>query len=299
MPTLKDYNKKLVSLRNTRKMTKTMQMVSATKFQRALAAQARVRPYALALNSTLARAARAAGSETQNPLCTPHTPAYKALIIVLSSDRGLCGSFNHGIHRAVARWITEREDRYTDIDLICCSRKSAAFFRGRQSIRMQHDGASASPTMAGAMQLGDEAIQAFLKGDYDEVHLAYNEFINAVSRTPRIEILLPAAPPTGEQNPALTMENVQFGPAAEVAFEPAPVELFNLLIPQTIRFRIFSAMLETAAGEHGARMSAMDNATKNSDRLIETFTLLRNRVRQAGITRELAEIVTGAEALKG
>jgi len=299
MPTLKDYNNKLVSLRNTRKMTKTMQMVSATKFQRALAAQARVRPYATALNSTLTRAACAAGSDTQNPLCTPHTPAYKALVIVLSSDRGLCGSFNHGIHRAVTRWIVERENRYTDIDLICCSRKAAAFFRGRQNIRAPYEGASANPTMAGAMQLGDEVIQTFLKGHYDEIYLAYNEFINAVSRTPRIEILLPAAPPTDEQNPALTLENVQFGPTAEVVFEPSPAELLNLLIPQTIRFRIFSAMLETAAGEHGARMSAMDNATKNSDRLIESFTLLRNRVRQAGITRELGEIVTGAEALKG
>jgi len=298
MPTLKDYNKKLVSLRNTRKMTKTMQMVSATKFQRAVAAQARVVPYATALNSLLGRLTAAAAGDIRHPLCTPRTPAYKALIIVISSDRGLCGSFNHGIHRLVAHWIAERENRYTDIDLVCCSRRATSFFRGHQTIRNQRDGITSGPTMATAAELGDDAIRTFLAGNYDEVYLAFNQFINAVSRTPRIDLLLPAlAAP--EQALALTPENVTFGPAADLIFEPPAPQLLGILIPQTIRFRIFSALLESAAGEHGARMSAMDNATKNADRLCETYTLLRNRARQAGITRELAEIVTGAEALKG
>ena len=298
MPTLKDYNNKLVSLRNTRKMTKTMQMVSATKFQRAQAAQARVVPYAAALNSMLHRVTAAAGADVQLPLCTPRTPAYKALILLVSSDRGLCGSFNHGIHRLVAHWILEREDRYTDIDLVCCSRKATAFFRGRQTIRQSRDGITASPVMATAAELGDEAIKLFSGGAYDEVYLAFNEFINAVSRTPRIDLLLPASP-TEEEKTELTPENVMQGPRPELIFEPRAPELLGTLIPQSVRFRIFSALLESSAGEHGARMSAMDNATKNSDRLLDTYTLLRNRVRQAGITRELAEIVTGAEALKG
>ena len=298
MPTLKDYNKKLVSLRNTRKMTKTMQMVSATKFQRAQAAQARVRPYAEALTSTVHRLAIASRGEVNHPLFAPRTPAYKALIIVVSSDRGLCGSFNHGIHRLVARWIAEREDRYTDIDLVSCSRRATAFFRSRQKLRRQYDNISGAPTMATAAELGDDAVNAFLSREYDEVYLAFNQFINAVSRTPRIDLLLPAAA-VPEENLAVTPENVKFGPAADLIFEPAAPQLLGILIPQTIRFRIFAALLENAAGEHGARMSAMDNATKNSDRLIDTYTLLRNRARQAGITRELSEIVTGAEALKG
>ena len=298
MPTLKDYNNKLVSLRNTRKMTKTMQMVSATKFQRAQAAQTRVRPYANALNSMLHRVTAAAAGEVHLPLCKVRSPAYKALIIIISSDRGLCGSFNHGLHRLVAQWIFERENRYTDIDLVCCSRKAAAFFRGKQEIRKSRDGITASPNMATAAELGDEAMKLFSESSYDEVYLAYNEFINAVSRTPQIELLLPATT-TDEGKTALTPENVMQGPRPELIFEPRAPELLGTLIPQSIRFRIFSALLESAAGEHGARMSAMDNATKNSDRLLDTYTLLRNRVRQAGITRELAEIVTGAEALKG
>ena len=298
MPTLKDYNKKLVSLRNTRKMTKTMQMVSATKFQKAQAAQARVVPYAEGLGSLLRRVTAAAAGDVQLPLCTPRTPAYKALIIVVSSDRGLCGSFNHGLHRLVAHWILEREDRYTDIDLVCCSRKATAFFRGKQTIRKSLDGVTASPAMATATELGDEAMKLFLDGSYDEVYLAFNEFINAVSRKPRLDLLLPAAP-TAEEKQELTPENVIMGPRPELIFEPRAPQLLGTLIPLSIRFRIFSALLESAAGEHGARMSAMDNATKNSDRLLDTYTLLRNRVRQAGITRELAEIVTGAEALKG
>ena len=148
------------------------------------------------------------------------------------------------------------------------------------------------------MELGDEAMKLFSDGSYDEVYLAYNEFINAVSRTPRVELLLPATP-TEEEQAELTPENVMQGPRPELIFEPPAPELLGTLIPQSVRFRIFAALLESAAGEHGARMSAMDNATKNSDRLLDTYTLLRNRVRQAGITRELAEIVTGAEALKG
>ncbi|MCX6997255.1 MAG: ATP synthase F1 subunit gamma [Kiritimatiellaeota bacterium] len=292
MPSLKDYNKKLASLRNMHKMTKTMKMVSATKFHRALEAQVRLAPYAAQLQRLLRRFADAPQTGL-HPLCVRRLPARRVLLVIVSSNRGLCGSFNHALHRLADRWLEEHKDRYETLAVVSCSRKATAFLRGRASLRASREELTASPAMASAAQLADELMRWFLDGAYDEVHLAYNHFVNAMTRQPRREVLLPAA-----DLPAEEPAEGEFAPA-QYLFEPPAAQLRDVLIPRAVRFKLFSVLLENAVGEHGARMTAMDNATKNTERLMDEFTLLRNRARQAGITRELIEIVTGAEALKG
>ncbi len=289
MPTLKDYNKKIASLRNMHKMTRTMKMVSATKFRRALEAQVRLAPYAAQLQHLLGCFADDAQAGV-HPLCAVRQPVRRVLLVIVSSNRGLCGSFNHALHRLADRWIEDNKDRYEALDAVSCSRKATAFLRGRVPLRASHEELTASPTMAAAARVADELMGWFLDGDYDEIHLAYNHFVNAMTRRPRLEALLPIAD--------LPSENDGFV-YVPYLFEPPAAPLRDMLFPRAVRFKMFSVLLEHAAGEHGARMTAMDSATKNTERLMDEFTLLRNRARQAGITRELIEIVTGAEALKG
>lgn len=289
MPSLKDYNKKLASLGNMHKMTKTMKMVSATKFHRALDAQVRLAPYAAQLQRLLSGFTEA-GSAARHPLCVPRTPVNRVLLVVVSSNRGLCGSFNHALHRLADRWIEENKDRYETLDAVSCSRRATTFLRGRAPLRASYEELTANPTMTAATQLADDLMRWFLEGVYDEIHVAYNHFVNAMTRQPRREVLLPVPEPPAEETgvaPALYL------------YEPPAASLRDALIPRAVRFKLFAVLLENAAGEHGARMTAMDNATKNAERLMDEYTLLRNRARQAGITRELIEIVTGAEALKG
>ena len=289
MPSLKDYNKKLASLGNMHKMTKTMKMVSATKFHRALEAQVRLAPYAAQLQRLLSCFTETAETAL-HPLCVRRLPVRRVLLVIVSSNRGLCGSFNHALHRLVNRWIEENKDRYETLEVVSCSRKATAFLRGRVPLRASREDLTVNPAMAAAAQLADELMRWFLDGTYDEVHLAYNHFVNAMSRQPRRDVLLPAADLPAEKSG---------GASAQYLFEPPAAQLRDVLIPRAVRFKLFSVLLENAVGEHGARMTAMDNATKNAERLMDEYTLLRNRARQAGITRELIEIVTGAEALKG
>jgi len=289
MPTLKEYNKKIAGLRNMHKMTRTMKMVSATKFRRALEAQERLAPYADQLQCLLGRLA-GNGAAGRHPLCAVREPARRELLVIVSSNRGLCGAFNHALHRLAERWWEDRKDRYETLDAVSCSRKATAFLRGRLPLRASREELTASPTMAAAAQAADEFMGWFLDGSYDEVHVAYNHFVNAMSRQPRLETLLPVADqPAADAEPAYV----------PYLFEPPAAQLRDALFPRAVRFRLFAILLENAAGEHGARMTAMDNATKNTERLMDEFTLLRNRARQAGITRELIEIITGAEALRG
>ncbi len=287
MPSLKEYNKKLLSLRNTRKTTKTMKMVSATKFHRALEAFRCGRDYAAALEGMLASAQRRIEADA-HPLLAPRPRATRALVLVITSDRGLCGAFNNNVHRHLTAWVAEQAARYPAVDLSCCSRRATMHFRNYAHLRKSFEGVTAHPGLEGAQRLAADVTALFLERPHYVIYVAVNQFINPLSQKPSVQQLLPV-----HADPAAAADD-----AANVITEPDGPPLLEALAGQVVQARLFRALLENAAGEHAARMTAMDSATNNADKMIRHYTLLRNRARQAGITREMIEIVTGAQALE-
>lgn len=284
MPSFKEYNVKLLRLNNTRKMTRTMKMVSANKLRKAQEVQARASAFA----SGVARVARtlAAGGEP-HPLMLPRNTACRAIVILITSDKGMCAGFNNNLSKKVAAWIAANRDAHPVVQMCFCGRRGAIFFRQHDNILRQYDEIVTKPRFALVHRIAEDVQEAFLSGAVDAVYVAYNRFRSALSQTPVIERLLPVdiMPPEGERPPADTLA------------DPGHEEVADKVLPQLVAARLFAAVANSAAGEHGARMTAMDSATANCDKLIVNYTLLRNRARQAAITKELIEIVAGADAL--
>lgn len=290
MPTIKEFNTKLKSLKNTKKITKTMKMVAASKLRRAHQAQANAKLYAQELTAITSRIT-AGGSSASHPLLQARTPVKKVSILIITSDRGLCGAFNHNANRRVAAWIRENRKNYERIDLLSCGRKGFMFFNRHDLVKMNYENVTGAPRYADAIRIGNDLIQSFIKGECDAAYLSYNQFINPLVQKTVFEQLLPI-------DPKLLLSSNAQQPAGEYLFEPEAETVLGSLIPHFLYFKIYFALLENSAGEHGARMTAMDNATKNASELIDRYTLSRNRARQAAITTELTEIISGAEALK-
>ena len=207
------------------------------------------------------------------------------------SDKGLCGGFNNNLIKHMTRWLNIADQQVKNISLSFVGRRGWLFFRNRMPVAKLYEGAATHPTPGEAVHIAEDAERGFLDGTYDEVYLAYNHFVNPLSQTPVIKKLLPIEPHVIQA--AATGVNEDF------LLEPAQHELLGTLLPQILNFEVYFALLENAAGENGARMTAMDSATNNANKMIKQYTLLRNRARQASITKELIEIVSGAEALKG
>ena len=287
MPSLKEYNVKIASLKNTAKVTKTMNMVSSAKFRKAQEAQNNSRLYADQLKGVIGRLAGAVGSEAP-PLMQVSAENTKALVIAFASDKGLCGGFNNNLIKYIKKWLAGEGKSYDTIDYITTSKRATNGLKEIGNIIKSVEDVAASPNFAVAKEIGELAQEKFIAGDYDEVFLVYNVFESALSQKPRIEKILPL---TAEESDST-------GPEVDYIYEPSRTELLSYLLPKTVNFSVFSAFLESAAGEHAARMAAMDSATTNAKKLIDTYTTLRNRARQAQITTELTEIVAGAESLK-
>lgn len=289
MPSIKEYDVKLASLKNTRKMTKTMKMVSAGKLQKALIAQRNARLYASKLSELVSRLA-ASVDPSAHPLLQRRDAVRRVLVLVFTSDKGLCAGFNNNLIKYVDRWRLERVGALEQIDFSFCGRRGHIFFRSRGSVRDFYEDVTQRPTFADATHIGETVSAQFLAGDYDEVYLAHNTFFSPLSQKPTITQLLPIAP-----QEVMTGEGQAF--SLDYIFEPERKRLLEELLPKIMYFKLFYTLLENAAGEHGARMTAMDNATRNADSMVGRYTLLRNRARQAAITTELTEIISGAEAL--
>ncbi len=287
MANIKEFNNKLKSLSNTKKITKTMKMVSASKLRKAQEAQANAKLYARGLTEMISRIATNIQS-TSHPLITPRAKQEKALILVITSDKGLCGAFNNNVNKRVALWIKENENVYPTIDIAACGKRGFMFFRRSGKVKTHYENATLRPDYATATKIGQDLVTAFLTEQYDEIYLTYNQFFSPISQKTTLEKILPISP-----SEIITEKSIR----ADYIFEPDENALLEELIPHYLYFKIYFALLENSAGEHGARMSAMDNATKNASDLINRYTLLRNRARQAAITTELTEIVAGAEAL--
>jgi F-type H+-transporting ATPase subunit gamma len=285
---IKEFNKKIVSLKNTRKMTKTMKMVSASKFKRAHKAQTSALDYANKLSGLMARLS---GGSNDHELMKPKKKVQNALIIVFTSDKGLCGGFNNNLIRKVRSWVATNPQKLVKIESSFCGRRGYMSLRRTANLKKYYENVTVKPNFTDALTIANDVTAGFIKGEYDEVYLAFNRFDGPLSQVPVIEKLLPLDPAS------LNKPGVKV-PSADYEYEPTQDELFAFLVPKFLNFKIYFTLLENAAGEHGARMSAMDKASQNTSDLIDRYTLLRNRARQAAITTELIEIISGAEALK-
>jgi F-type H+-transporting ATPase subunit gamma len=291
VPSLRDIRNRIGSVKSTRQITKAMKMVAAAKLRRAQDAILKTRPYAMLLEQTLARvAARAAAEESvAHPLLAPRD-LRTAEVVVLTSDRGLAGGFNSNIARRTQRFLTEEADRFEKIQLATIGRKGRDFFRARKlEVRKDFTGVGSDLRYEKAEAIAEEYTRRYLDGEVDAVFLAYNEFKSAISQKPVVAQLLPIATPPAE---AAAASGIDF------KYEPSREALLQDLLPRHVAMQVWRALLESAASEHGARMSAMESATKNAEEMISMLTLQYNRARQAYVTKELMEIVSGAEALK-
>ncbi|MGE5246809.1 MAG: ATP synthase F1 subunit gamma [Verrucomicrobiota bacterium] len=290
MANLRAIRKRISSVKSTQQITKAMKMVSAAKLRRAQEAIVAARPYARKMRDVVLDVAGRAGEEA-HPLLAPRE-GKRLVLLVITSDRGLCGSFNAGLTRAAHRFVLDRGDEYDEISLFVVGRKGRDFFRRREvAIRKEYLGVLGGIARAHAEKIAKDLIDGFLSDEFDEVQVVFNEFRSAISQVIRFETLFPIAP---QQAPG-----AQAGASVDYLYEPGQKEILATLLPKYLETQIFRVLLESMAGEHGARMTAMDSATNNSVDMIARLTLQMNRARQATITTELTEIVSGAEALKG
>jgi F-type H+-transporting ATPase subunit gamma len=288
--TLRDIRNRIGSVKSTRQITKAMKMVAAAKLRRAQDAILKTRPYAQLLEQTLSRvAARVAGEEqVAHPLLASREQR-TAEVVVITSDRGLAGGFNSNIARRTQRFLVENAERYSRIELATIGRKGRDYFRARRiEVRKDYLGVHSGLAYQKAEELAGEYEERWLAGEVDAVFLCYNEFRSAISQKPVVFQLLPIETP--EPTPGQA--------AIDFKYEPSREGLLRDLLPRHVAMQVWRALLESAASEHGARMSAMESATKNAEEMINLLTLQYNRARQAFVTKELMEIVSGAEALK-
>jgi F-type H+-transporting ATPase subunit gamma len=289
MANLRAIRKRISSVKSTQQITRAMKMVSAAKLRRAQDGINAARPYARMMREVVTAVAGRAGSDA-HPLLTARE-AKKLALLVVTSDRGLCGSFNAGLSRAVYRFLNEHREAYEEITLFVVGRKGRDFFRRREiPIRKEYLGVLGSVSRRRAEEIANDLVEGVLAGEFDEVQIAFNEFRSAISQVVRFEKMFPIA---------LESSGKTGGDDIDYLYEPSREEILATLLPKYVQIQVLRVLLESVAGEHGARMTAMDSATNNSVDMISRLTLKMNRARQSAITTELIEIVSGAEALKG
>jgi F-type H+-transporting ATPase subunit gamma len=285
MPSLKDLRKRIGSVRSTQQITKAMKMVAAARLRRAQEAAERARPYAAKLTEMFA-AVVAGLSEEAHPLLA-RREEQRIDLIVLTSDRGLCGGFNANLLRQSESFQRQHSEQMTRMMLV--GRKGLDYYRRRRVEPIfERTGVLNEPAVEVARALAEQVTARFAANETDAVYLIYSRFQSAIAQVPTVVRLLPVDAPAEE-----TSSSVDY------IFEPPRPELLARLLPRYIETRLLQALLESIASEFGARMTAMDNATRNAAEMIDRLTLSMNRARQAAITTELMEIVSGAEALKG
>lgn len=299
MASLRDIRKRIRSVKNTRQITKAMKMVSAAKLRKAQDAIIAARPYAKMLDQIISElVARAGGEELAHPLLSARPAPRKVELLLLTSDRGLAGGFNSNIIRRASRYLYENSGVQVEISTV--GRKGNDFFRNRgQAMRKDFGHLYKSLNYLNASQVAQELSARFLSGEVDAVYVIYNEFLSAISQKVTVSQLLPLQTLTPE-TPAAAAAGETATPTALVDFkyEPGRQQVLDRLVPQAVSIKLYRALLESVASEHGSRMSAMENATSNATDMIASLSLTYNRTRQAVITKELMEIVSGAEALK-
>jgi len=279
MPALLDIRRRIRSVKNTQQITKAMKMVSAAKLRRAQEAMFAARPYARKMMEVLNSLATRAQPEA-HALLAPHA-ASRTLLVVVTADKGLCGGFNANILRAAARFIEE----HGEPELVAVGRRGRDYFRRRQvKIRAEHLGIFQALQYRTAQGIARDLIEAYESGAFARVFLVFNEFKSVIQQRVVIEQLLPIQ----------RLELDPQEPTQDYIYEPDPNVIFERLLPKHVEMQVWRALLESVAAEHGARMAAMDAATRNAGDAIDRLTLYMNKVRQAAITKEIIEVVSGA-----
>lgn len=286
MANLRDLRRRIKSIKSTQQITKAMKAVSAARMRKAQDAVLAARPYSKRIKGVLGRVAMAS-SGIKDPLLAVREPN-KVAYIIITADRGLCGGFNSNVLR---RASLEFKGISAELSVITVGRKSRDFFRRRGfNIAQQYVGLGDDNHGGIAREIASFVTEKYASEEFDEVHLVYSQFINALVQKPVLVKLLPAEPPAEAEE--------EESKKVDYIFEPEAEEVLGVLLPKYIENAIFQGILESKAGEHSARMAAMDNATKNASDMISSLTLSLNRARQAQITKEISEIVGGAAALE-
>ncbi len=289
MATLQDIRRKIGAVKKTQQITKAMNMVSAAKLRGAQQRMEGFRPYAQAFAMMLGNMAGRVEPEI-HPFFTQASEVKRVGLVLMTADRGLCGSFNVNLINTAVKFIREKEAQGIEVSLICVGRKGRDFFRRRKrEMQAQYVDVWNKFDFSNAVTVAREVMSAFLSGDVQEVHLIHSSFINMAIQRPRMVQLLPIQP----------AEAAEEAPSMEYLFEPPMEQFLEYLLPKYINVQVYHGFLENSASEYAARMTAMDNAQSNCKEMITQLTLVMNKARQAAITRELMDIVGGAEALKG
>jgi F-type H+-transporting ATPase subunit gamma len=295
MPSLIDMRRRIRSVRNTQQITKAMKMISAARLRKAQERTFRARPYAGLLKEVLE--SLASRSREQGETGPPHPllavrPQERLMALVLTGDRGLCGAFNTNIIRAAERFLAEH--RQQEVELVLIGRKGRDYFR-RRNVKIAQEFVNIFTRLeySHAREISATVIDAYTQEKTDGVFLIYNEFKSVLSQRVIVERLLPLAEfkSAAEATPSAAQ--------VDYIYEEPPEEIYTHLVPRYVEIQIFRALLESGAAEHAARMTAMDSATNNAGEMIDSLTLRMNRIRQAAITREIIEIVSGAAAATG
>ena len=286
---VREFKRRIRSVKNTQQITKAMEMVAAAKLRRAQESAEASRPYTEVLQGTLARLA-AVSFDVRHPLLDKREDVRKVGYIVVTADRGLCGAYNTNIIRAAEQSIQE-DDRNLETGIIAVGRKTRDFYRKRGNIDAEFINLGDNVSYADAREVAQYVMNAYENGELDEVYLVYARFVNALRQIPTVTQLLPLDTPEEDTSSESTR-------VIDYLYEPSAEEILLTLLPKYVGSQIYHAMLEGKASEHGARMTAMGNATENAGEIIDNLELAMNKARQAAITDEILDIVGGAEALK-
>lgn len=293
MASLKDIRAQIASTKNTQQITKALKLVSASKLRKAQNNIVNMRPYALSLRRVISDVA--VTQKIEHPLMGQRKEVNSVLMVVLTSDRGLCGAFNTNINKFAENYAKENKSKLQKLDFVFIGKKGIEYFQKREIRALESiTGLDKDVSYKLAAEVAEKLLKYFLSGQYDEVRLVYNEFKSAISQTVVCETLLPV---NLELSSFSESENTaRF--SKDLVFEPSPEAIVEQLLIKHFDLQVYRSMSESVAAEHGARMTAMENASNNARELINKLTLTYNKLRQEKITTELIEIVSGAEALK-
>ena len=293
MPNLKELKNRIASVKSTKKITSAMKMVAASKLRRAQELAESSRVYADSLAFILSSLAGKTTNNSDLPeILTGRENPKTTLLVVNSSDRGLCGGFNSNLFRNAKNWIAQQQAQGKSVKLMTVGKKAASFYRRSEIdvIAGFDDLASNDRQLQVAEEVKNKIVELFDNKEVDEVFILFNKFISAISQEPSYQSIIPMTTEESAQEETQT-NNAVF------EFEPDKNELLEYLVPRNFLTQIYRSILESAASEHAARMTSMDNATRNAGDMIDRLTLTYNRTRQAFITKELIEIISGAEAV--
>ena len=296
MASLKDIRKRIQSVKSTRQITRAMKMVAAAKLRRAQEAVVGSRPYAYRIYASMLALLSKEQETIKHPLLEVREEK-KILVVILAGDRGLCGAYNANVFKSAARFIKQKQAEGKQVTVETIGKKAFDFAKKRFTMGENYEGLLSKATYSKVSAVAEKILAHYVSGNADAVYLVYNEFKSAIQQTVVTERLIPVDTKVPEGVAVLGAKSEQDA-LKERILEPSAEEIWIELIPRHFKMQFFRAVLESVASEHGSRMSAMENATKNASEMIENLTLDYNKARQASITKELMEIVGGVEAMK-